>query len=107
MPTQIRPKTVKLINRILGPWFDEGIVTAQEKNEIIRQLNHLAQKGELAPTIEPRLLKKEEASEMLGISLAQFKKMERDGTLPLTRKMVGSSVRFRNTDILAWIECEQ
>ena len=40
---------------------------------------------------------------MLGISLANFKKMEREGKLPIPRKMVGSSVRYRNTDVIKYM----
>ena len=42
-----------------------------------------------------------EAAQMLGVSLANFKKQEPQ--LPFKRKMVGHAVRFRNTDIIHYI----
>ena len=38
---------------------------------------------------------------MLGISLASFKNLEAE--FPFNRKLVGHSVRFRNTDIIRYI----
>ena len=40
---------------------------------------------------------------MLGISLANFKRLEREGYFPFKRKMVGTSVRYRNTDLTRYI----
>ena len=42
-----------------------------------------------------------EAADMLGISLASFKNLEAE--FPFKRKLVGHSVRFRNTDIIRYI----
>ena len=40
---------------------------------------------------------------MLGISHSNFKKLEAEGTFPFKRKMVGSAVRYRNTDVIDYI----
>ena len=40
---------------------------------------------------------------MLALSLSNFKKQEKDGVFSFKRKMVGSSVRYRNTDIIKYI----
>ena len=103
MATQLRPRTVKLVNRILQPFVEEGVVFAAEKREIVSQLKHVSDKGELKPEIQARLVDQKEAAQMLGISHANFKKLEREGTLDIPRRMVGSAVRYRNTDVLDFI----
>lgn len=99
-PKVIRPATVKLIAKLMNPLADAGILSVAEKNEIVAQLRHLATKGCLMPPLIPKLLTQEEAADMLGIGFSNFRRMEREGLLPFKRKMVGSSVRFRNLDIL-------
>ena len=47
-----------------------------------------------------------EAASMLGIGLSNFKKLESEGRFPFKRKMVGSSVRYRNTDVYQFICAE-
>ena len=97
----IRPRTVQLIDQFLRPFASEGILTVAEHQEVIAQLKHLATKGTPLPPIEPRLINQREAAEMLGISLANFKKLE--PTFPFSRRMVGSSVRFRNLEVIRFI----
>jgi hypothetical protein len=99
--TQIRPRTVELIDQFLRPFSSEGLLTVAEHKEIVSQLRHLAAKGTPLPPIEPRLINQREAADMLGISLASFKKQE--PALSFKRRMVGSSVRYRNLDILHYI----
>lgn len=103
MNGKVRPSTVKLIDRLLKAMVDEGIVLESERREVTANLKYLAAHGTLIPPVLPRLVDQREAADMLGISFANFKKMERDGAFPFSRKMVGSSVRFRNTDITKFI----
>ena len=103
MPTAIRPKTVKLISRFLRPLTEEGLISVPEQNEIIAQLKHLADRGEPMPVVVPKLIDQTEAATMLGISLANFKKLEREGAFSFNRRMVGSAVRYRNTDVVNFI----
>lgn len=100
---QIRSRTVSLVSRILKPWVDEGVVTPAESREIIANLRHLSQRGTLVPAVEPRLITQDEAAAILGVGKSSFKKMESEGKLPIMRKMVGSSVRYRNTDVVKFI----
>jgi len=100
---QIRPRTVSLLSTILKPWIDQGVISVPEAREIIGNLRHLSQRGELIPDVQPRLLTQDEAATMLGICKSNFKKMEAEGKLPINRKMVGTSVRYRNTDIMKFI----
>lgn len=102
-PQAIRPKTVSLVAKMLRPWVDEGVVTVAESREIISNLRYLADKGTAMPTMVPKLLTQDEAAEMLGIGKSNFKKIEAEGKLPIRRKMVGTSVRYRNTDILQFM----
>lgn len=96
-------KTVKLVSKILKPWVDEGVIGVVEEREIIANLRHLAERGEVQPVVIPKLIDQREAAEMLGVSLANFKKLEREGAFSFSRRMVGSSVRYRNTDIIRFI----
>ena len=103
MNTNIRPQTVRLIKRILTPLMEEGLISVPELNEIIGNLKHISEKGELLPAILPKLLTQEESASMLGVGLSNFKKLEREGAFSFKRKMVGTSVRYRNTDVISYI----
>ena len=104
--TPIRLQTVKLIGKLLHPLTESNLISVPEFREIVAQLKHLADKGDPLPVVIPKLLDQTEAAEMLGISLANFKRLEREGYFTFRRKMVGSSVRYRNTDITRYILCE-
>ena len=101
--THIRPKTVRLLAKFIRPLCEEGLVSVPEQNVILINLKHLAEKGSLAPNVPPRLIDMEEAATMLGVSKGNFKKMEREGKISIPRKMVGTSVRYRNTDVVKYI----
>jgi len=103
MSNLIRPKSVKLLARFIRPLCEEGLINVPEMNEILAQLKNLAAHGEALPPIPPKLVDQTEAAEMLGISLANYKKMEREGRIPIPRKMVGTSVRYRNLDVFKFI----
>lgn len=51
----------------------------------------------------PKLIDRTEAAAMLGLGLSNFKKLESEHAFPFQRKMIGSSIRYRNTDILHYI----
>ena len=95
--------TVRYFKRIMRPLAEDGIIPLPEYHEAISQLTSLAEHGPLKPTVVPKLIDQREAAEMLGIGLSNFKKLEGEGAFPFKRKMVGSSVRYRNTDILDFI----
>ena len=57
----------------------------------------------MKPIITPRLIDQKSAAELLGIGLSNFKRLEADGAFSFKRKLVGSSVRYRNTDVIAYI----
>ena len=103
MNTNIRPQTVRLIKRILTPLMEEGLIPVLELNEIIGNLKHISEKGELLPAVMPKLIDQEESASMLGVGLSNFKKLEREGAFSFKRKMVGTSVRYRNTDVINFI----
>ena len=99
----ITANTVRLVTRILYPWKAEGVLFKDAYDEIIVNLKHLAEKGSLFPCVVPKLVNQREAADMLSISLANFKKMERAGLFPFRRKMVGASVRYRTLDSVKFI----
>ena len=97
----IRHQTVVLIGKILHPLTESNLIPVPEYREIIAQLKHIAAKGDPLPIVVPKLITMEEAAQMLGVSLANFKKQE--PYLPFKRKYVGHGVRYRNTDVIKFI----
>ncbi|MGE4490107.1 MAG: hypothetical protein AB7E95_11255 [Kiritimatiellales bacterium] len=104
MSCLIRHQTVVLIGKILHPLTASNLISVPEYREIIAQLKHLAAKGEPLPLVVPKLVDMNEAAEMLGIGLLNFKKLE--SLFPFKRRMVGHSVRYRNTEIVRYILAE-
>ena len=111
MNHMITLNTVRYFKRIMRPLAEDGIIPLPEYHEAISQLTSLAEHGTLKPAVIPKLIDQREAADMLGIGLSNFKKLEGsnfkklegEGAFPFKRKMVGSSVRYRNTDILDFI----
>ena len=99
----VRNTTVKLIGRILQPISETGTIPYPELNEIMSNLRNLAQKGELLPDVIPKLIDQRDAAQMQGISFAHFRNLEREGFFPFKRRMVGTAVRYYNTDIQKYI----
>ena len=100
---RISMNTVRFFKRIMRPVAEEGIISLPEYNEAISQLTSLAEHGVPKPAVIPKLLDQREVAEMLNISHSNFKKLEAEGAFPFKRKMVGSAVRYRNTDVLNYI----
>jgi len=100
---QIRPRTVTLIGKLIRPWIDEGIISVPEGREITANLKHLAERGILIPEIQPELLSQREVASAIGLSLSSFKKQEKDGNIKIPRKRIGTSIRYRSTDVLTFI----
>lgn len=103
MTKLIRPQTVKLITRLLNPLTESNLIMVPEYREIIAQLKYLSTHGEPLPVVVPKMINQSEAADMLGISLSNFKKLEAEGAFPFKRRMVGSAVRYRNTDVLRYM----
>ena len=103
----ISMETVRMFKRIMRPIAEEGIIPLAEYNEAISLLTSLAEHGTLKSVITPRLINMKEASNILGIGLSNFKKLESEGAFPFKRKMVGSSVRYRNTDLYLFVTDSQ
>lgn len=82
---------------------DTSVLGIGECNEIVSQLRYLAEKSELRPDIAPKLLNQKEVADILGLSLSNFKKLEKEGTFTFDRKMLASSVRYRSTDVFNFI----
>ena len=99
-------ETVRLFKRIMRPVAEEGIILLPEFNEVISQLTSLAEHGKPKPVIIPRLVDMKEAASILGIGLSNFKKLEGENAFPFQRKMVGTSVRYRNTDLYEFLLSE-
>ena len=48
-------------------------------------------------------LTQEYAAELLGVSYTHFRNLERQNTFPFKRRMVGTAVRYRNTDVIEYL----
>lgn len=107
MAIVIRPNTVTFLSKLLRPLTDAGAVSMSEEREIIAQLRSLSKTGETIPPVIPKLIDQPTAAELLGISLANFKKLERNEAFPFKRKKIGTAVRYRNTDIIKFILSEE
>ena len=107
MDVRIKGATVNLIAKLLHPLAEAGVLSIPEEREVIAQLRNLAKNGETIPAVLPKLIDQPEAAEMLGISLANFKKLERNGAFPFRRKKIGTAVRYRNSDIIKFILAEE
>lgn len=92
---------MNLISKILHPLTESNLIPFPEYREIVAQLRHIANQGDPLPIVVPKLVTTDEAANMLGISLANFKKQEQ--YLPFKRKYVGHGIRYRNTDIIRFI----
>ncbi|UDQ97774.1 hypothetical protein AAEX28_12330 [Lentisphaerota bacterium WC36G] len=99
----IRPKVVKLVSRLIKPFTEEGVISVAEEQCVLANLKHLATKGSLLPAVTPKLIDQKEAAEMLGLGHSNFKKLEKENAFPFKRKMVGSAVRYRKTDLINYI----
>ena len=106
MDNILRLRTVKLINSLMHPLVTEDVIRVNEEQLIASNLKRLATHGELMPPITPKLIDQREAAEMLGLGLSNFKKLEKENAFPFKRRMVGSSVRYRNLDVLRYIMME-
>ncbi|MCK4983222.1 MAG: hypothetical protein KAS17_09880, partial [Victivallaceae bacterium] len=102
----LSPRTVKLIARIMKPLVDEGVIFVSEEPFVSANLKNLANKGRPMPAVVPKLINQREAAEMLGLGYINFKKLEKEKAFPFKRRMVGSSVRYRNIDIVEYIMAE-
>ena len=74
-----------------------------ECNELMANLRHLSQKGEMIPDVLPKLIDQKEAAVLLGVSYTHFRNLERQNTFPFKRRMVGTAVRYRNTDVIEYL----
>jgi predicted DNA-binding transcriptional regulator AlpA len=87
----------------MQPWIEIGYISNLEANHIVSNLKHLIRHNELIPSIKPRLLSQPEVAEMLGLSLSNFKTLEKNNAFPFKRKTIGGSVRYSNIAVAEYI----
>ena len=97
------PKTIRLIEAVMRPFVQEGLISLKEEKLILSNLRHLAREGVLIPPIIPKLISQKEVAAMLGLSFGNFRKLEKEGAFPFKRRMIHSAVRFRNTEVIEYI----
>ena len=101
---RIRPATARLVYRLLVPLLDSGLVTVSELKAIRISLSALSKTDNLSSLVAPRLIRPQEAAEMLGISYSQFRTLEREGVFPFKRRVIGGkTVRYLNVEVLDYM----
>ena len=100
----LRPATAKLVARLITPLLDSGLVSADEYRTITASLNHIARHGSPTPAVQRKLIRPQEAAELLGISYSGFREIE--GMLPIKRRAIGKSVRYYLPEIVELMESE-
>ena len=103
METTLRIQAVTIILKVIRPLVEIDLINVPESQLIAVNLRHLAEKGTLQPAILPKLVTQEEAAEILCLGWSNFKRIEKEGRFPFRRKMIGTAVRYRNTDLYAFI----
>ena len=103
MPSRITQATANLIAGHLRLWRQHGLISADEKDTIIANIRHLQKQGTILQDIPPRLITMEDVAEMLNISVGMFKKSEKNGEFPFRRRMIGTSVRYLNLDVIRYM----
>ncbi len=99
----IRPKTVTLIGKLLRPFIEENIILNTESQEIVKQLRYLSEHNKQYPIEKPRLIDRTEASQMLGLGLSNFKKLEKENAFPFKSRKLGNSIKYFNQSIIEYI----
>lgn len=103
MNTRLRPRTVTFLSKLLTPLAEEGVLSTAEMKLIISELTYLAKNGKRQPPIKPRLMDRRETAEILGISLAHFYNLMKQGILPLKRKKLGGNIRYNSVEVAGLI----
>lgn len=104
---QLRPQVVDLLAKMVVPLVGTGVLTAAEHETIFSNLRYLAKHGCPTPAILPKLITPQEVAELLSISYSQFRALEKEGTFPFKRHMVGGkTVRYLNTEVIAYMLSE-
>ena len=99
----IRPATARLTARLLAPLLDSGLVTADELAAIRNALTALT-KADPTPPVAPKLIRPQEAAELLSVSYSQFRALEKEGAFPFRRRLVGNkTVRYLNVEVISYM----
>ena len=99
-----RPATAKLVVRLLAPLLESGTITSGEYDQIAAAMKSLTKASSSLPMPPLKLITAKEAADMLSISFAQFRVLEKEGAFPFQRKMIGNkTVRYRNWDVLRYL----
>ena len=99
----IRLNPVRWLGQHLAVDLDIGVLTIGEYDLIMRTMRELSKKGAPVLPEKPRFLKMDEVASMLAISKSQFRAMKAEESFPFKRKMVGSSVRYLNLDVIRYM----
>lgn len=96
-------RSVQLIGRVAKPLMEAGLIPNPEYQTILLNLKRLSRQGEPMPAIAPRLISREEAAGMLGLTPDNFLMLEKRGNIRIPRRKIGRAVRYLNLRVLDYI----
>ncbi|MBQ4479719.1 MAG: hypothetical protein II943_03680 [Victivallales bacterium] len=99
-------QSVQLIGRVAKPLMEAGLIPNPEYQTILLNLKRLSRQGELMPSVAPRLITREEAAGMLGLTPDNFLMLEKRGQIKIPRRKIGRAVRYLNLRVLEYILAE-
>ncbi len=100
----IKMKTVNLLQKVIKPWCNEGIVSNLEKEEILLLVRRRAKYGDVRPREPLKLLDRKQVAEKLNLSLSSFKALEKNGKIPLKQKKMGGAIRYNSHQLEDFME---
>ena len=98
-----RVSTIRLLRRVLTPLLEYGLISQGEFDLMFTYLSSLAKTGKPPPEVKPRLVRGREAADLLGLSYAEFRKLEAEGVFPFKRRTIGKNVRYYYPDIVEFM----
>jgi predicted DNA-binding transcriptional regulator AlpA len=99
-----RESTARLLRRIHTPLLEHGVISRDEFELMHTYISSLVKRGTPPPTVTPKLIRAPEVAELLDISYAEFRKLDKEGFFPFKRRSIGKSVRYFYPDIVKYME---
>lgn len=99
-----RESTAKFLRRFHTPLLEHGLMSRDEFELMHTYISSLVKRGTPPLTVTPKLIRAPEVAELLDISYAEFRKLDKDGFFPFKRRTIGKSVRYFYPDVVKYME---
>ena len=99
-----RESTARFLRRLHTPLLEQGVMTRDEFDLMHTYLSSLAKKGIPPPDVPQKMIRAPEVAELLDISYAEFRKLDKDGFFPFKRRTIGKSVRYFYPDVVKYMD---